>query len=309
SEIQEHIDEQARVAKLLLENYDKRFIPTKHGKPLTVTIDVTIADILKIDDMEVEMLIYIRQRWYDFRLSWNSTMRRLKMREYFQDKIWLPDVRIINMKDAKRFQGFGEVNTHIHPDGKVYFSQTVLVKTSCPMDLHTFPLDRQTCFLNFSSFAYGRSLLNYTTGGKHVVVGHTKLPQFDLVETREIEGESKSPGITISLTFQRRFGYYLMSVYIPSASIVLLSWLVFFMEPSHVGDRIALEITLTLTIVFLLDGINKSIIHVSYPKASDVFVIVSFGFILLALLETMLVFRLSIFFEKKQKRRCSCDVS
>ena len=70
------------------------------------------------------MLIYIRQRWNDFRLSWNSTMKRLKMREYFLDKIWLPDVRIINMKDAKRFQGFGEVNIHIHPDGKVYFSQT-----------------------------------------------------------------------------------------------------------------------------------------------------------------------------------------
>ena len=51
-------------------------------------------------------------------------MKRLKMREYFLDKIWLPDVRIINMKDAKRFQGFGEVNIHIHPDGKVYFSQT-----------------------------------------------------------------------------------------------------------------------------------------------------------------------------------------
>ena len=46
-------------------------------------------------------------------------------------------------------------------------------------------------FASIFSVAYGRSLLNYTTGGKHVVVGHSKLPQFDLVETREIEGESK----------------------------------------------------------------------------------------------------------------------
>ena len=46
-------------------------------------------------------------------------------------------------------------------------------------------------FASIFSVAYGKSLLNYTTGGKHVVVGHTKLPQFDLVETREIEGESK----------------------------------------------------------------------------------------------------------------------
>ena len=32
----------------------------------------------------------------------------------------------------------------------VEFSRA-LVKISCPMDLHKFPLDQQTCFLNFSS--------------------------------------------------------------------------------------------------------------------------------------------------------------
>ena len=100
-----------------------------------------------------------------------------------------------------------------------------------------------------------------------------------------------------------------MAVYIPSASLVMLSWLGFFMEPTSIADRIALEITMILTTVFLLGGINESIIHVSYAKASDVFVIVSFGLIFLALLETMLVFRLSILCGKKQTRHSSCDVS
>ena len=110
----------------------------------------------------------------------------------------------------------------------------------------------------------------------------------------------------ISLKFQRRFGYYLMKVYIPSASIVVLSWLAFFMDPTIIADRLALEITMTLTTVFLLDGINDSITHVPYAKASDVFVIVSFGFIFLALLETMLVFRLSTVCKTSP---CSCGVS
>ena len=100
-----------------------------------------------------------------------------------------------------------------------------------------------------------------------------------------------------------------MSVYVPSAAIVMLSWLSFFMEPSNIADRLALEITMILTIVFLLDGINKSIIHVSYAKASDVFVIVSFCFIFLALFETMLVYRLSFLCQEKKKRKCSTTVS
>ena len=97
-------------------------------------------------------------------------------------------------------------------------------------------------------------------------------------------------------------------MYIPSASIVALSWLAFFMESSNIADRLALEITLTLTTVFLMNGVNEGIPHVSYAKASDVFVIVSFGFIFMALLETMLVFRLSILLRKHQMTHCFCGV-
>ena len=69
------------------------------------------------------MMIYIRQKWYDYRLSWNSSVERIKVREHFLDKIWLPDIRIINMKDMKRFEGFGGINMNIHSSGLVYFSQ------------------------------------------------------------------------------------------------------------------------------------------------------------------------------------------
>lgn len=69
------------------------------------------------------MTIFIRQTWYDYRLTWNSTKsKRLKIREHFLDKIWLPDTRVVNLKNVKRFEGFGGTNMNIYPDGKVYFS-------------------------------------------------------------------------------------------------------------------------------------------------------------------------------------------
>ena len=68
------------------------------------------------------MIIFIRQTWYDYRLSWNGT-KRIKVREHFLDNIWIPDVRIRNLKDIKRFPGLGGVNMNIHPDGRVYLSQ------------------------------------------------------------------------------------------------------------------------------------------------------------------------------------------
>ena len=39
------------------------------------------------------------------------------------DKIWLPDVRIVNLKEVKSFAGFGGVNMNIQPSGKVCLNQ------------------------------------------------------------------------------------------------------------------------------------------------------------------------------------------
>ena len=65
------------------------------------------------------------------------------------------------------------------------------------------------------------------------------------------------------------------------------------MESTNVTNRLALEVTMILSIVFLLGNSNGSLPHLSYAKASDVFIIVSFGFIFMALLQTMLTYHLA----------------
>ena len=57
-----------------------------------------------------------------------------------------------------------------------------------------------------------------------------------------------------------------------------------------------------LSTVFLLDSINNGVVQVSYTKASDLFVIVSFAFIFFALLETMLVYRISLISQKESTK-------
>ena len=101
------------------------------------------------------------------------------------------------------------------------------------------------------------------------------------------------PKVTITLTFQRRSGYYILQIYIPSLFLVLLSWLSFIMQATDIANRLALEVTMVLSIVFLLGNSNTSLPHLSYAKASDVFIIVSFGFIFMALLQTMLTYHLT----------------
>ena len=97
--------------------------------------------------------------------------------------------------------------------------------------------------------------------------------------------------VSIGLIFNRRSGHYILHIYVPSLSLVILSWLSFLMSPSDIANRLALVTTMLVSMVFLHGETNTSLPPVSYAKASDWFVLVSFAFILLTLLESSWVYR------------------
>lgn len=56
------------------------------------------------------------------------------------------------------------------------------------------------------------------------------------------------------------------------------------------GGRVGLGITTLLTIMFLLGSVNMSLPRVSYAKAIDWYLIVSFVFVFLVLFECIIVY-------------------
>ena len=62
------------------------------------------------------------------------------------------------------------------------------------------------------------------------------------------------------------------------------------MDKDDMGNRMTLGITSILTIMFLLGSLNGNLPKVSYPKALDWYLLVSFSFVFLSLLECTIVF-------------------
>ena len=89
---------------------------------------------------------------------------------------------------------------------------------------------------------------------------------------------------------RRRFGHYVIRIFFPCILCTVVSWLPFWMDRHEIGDRGALGITTLLTEVFLLQYTNDSMPRVSYVKAADLFLIVSFAFTFLALMESVIVY-------------------
>lgn len=73
------------------------------------------------------------------------------------------------------------------------------------------------------------------------------------------------------------------------------------MDVSAIGDRASLGITTVLTEMFVLQYSSQGMPKASYMKASELYVIVPFGFIVLALLESTLAYKLSFITPKQNK--------
>ena len=91
----------------------------------------------------------------------------------------------------------------------------------------------------------------------------------------------------LKLTFhiRRKKFYYVVSIYIPTILITILSWVSFWIPRSSPPARVALGITTVLALTTLIFGLQSSMPKVSYVKAIDWFLCVSFLYVFAALVE------------------------
>ena len=92
-----------------------------------------------------------------------------------------------------------------------------------------------------------------------------------------------------TFTLKRRTTYFIFQHYIPSAFVVFLSWLSFWIDRHAVPARISLVITCILSTMFLFESINSSLPQISYLKAVDHYLITSFVFIVSCMVEYVCV--------------------
>lgn len=92
------------------------------------------------------------------------------------------------------------------------------------------------------------------------------------------------------INITRQQGFYILQVFVPCFILVILSWIIYYMSPEQVGDRLAIGVTLILTMIFLLGYANGSLPKVSYIKAIDWYMIFCLLCISASLIETVFVY-------------------
>ncbi|KAL1116297.1 hypothetical protein AAG570_005792 [Ranatra chinensis] len=284
------------VLENLLKNYESSQLPN-HGKgePTVIKTNILIRSMGPVSelDMDYSMDCYFRQYWRDSRLSFHGLNKSLSLSIKMLERIWRPDTYFYNGKHSY-------VHTitvpnkllRINQDGDILYSMRLTIKAKCPMELHNFPMDRQSCPLILGSYAYPSRQLVYQwqTGSSVSFETGMALSQFDLMGSpqrnltiRRREGEFSL--LQVNFNLRRHTGYFLIQVYVPCILIVVLSWVSFWIHREATSDRVGLCITTVLTLSTISLDSRTDLPKVRYATALDWFLLMSFFYCIATLLE------------------------
>ena len=89
--------------------------------------------------------------------------------------------------------------------------------------------------------------------------------------------------LLMELTLKREFSYYMLTIYVPTCMLVIVSWFSFWIDPKAVPARVALGVTTLLTMSTKTASISNSLPPVAYTKVFGSVKVVAFIFIFVQL--------------------------
>jgi len=265
--------------------YDARIRPSSLNSsdgPTNIQVNLMIRSIDKIDDVKMEFSVQItfRQKWFDDRLQFTDKVSP-SMRDKIKyltitepGKVWMPDTFFRNERRGSMHNVLvPNLYVRIFADGMVLFSIRVSLTLSCPMNLKLYPLDRQTCPMQIASYGWATDDLVYMWKKEDPVqIGKgISLPRFviekyssDYCNVKTSTGEYSC--LLMELTLKREFSYYMLTIYVPTCMLVIVSWFSFWIDPKAVPARVALGVTTLLTMSTKTASISNSLPPVAYTK-------------------------------------------
>uniref|UniRef100_A0A3B3UAX4 GABA(C) receptor n=1 Tax=Poecilia latipinna TaxID=48699 RepID=A0A3B3UAX4_9TELE len=313
---------------LKVDDHDFTMRPAFGGPAIPVGVDVQVESLDSISevDMDFTMTLYLRHYWKDERLSFSSsTNKSMTFDGRLVKKIWVPDVFFVHSKRSFIHDTTTDnIMLRVFPDGHVLYSLRVTVTAACNMDFSRFPLDSQTCSLELESYAYtDEDLMLYWKSGDESLSTDDRisLSQFLIQKfhTTSRLAFYSSTGwynrLYINFTLRRHIFFFLLQTYFPATLMVMLSWVSFWIDRRAVPARVSLGITTVLTMSTIITGVNASMPRVSYIKAVDIYLWVSFVFVFLSVLEYAAVNYLSTVQDRRERKMrerslpCTCSIS
>ncbi|KAF8367388.1 acr-11 [Pristionchus pacificus] len=266
----------------LLNGYNPMERPVENAtEALVVNIKFYLQQILDVDEKNqlVSINAWLSYGWRDYKLGWNPDdyggIQDIRF-PGTSDHIWKPDILLYNSA-AEDFDSTYKSNLLVYSTGDVTWIPPGVLKFVCStIDVTWFPFDDQVCQLKFGSWTFHGFAIDLQIDAE--MVGGVKPTYVDNamdLSTYVENGEwllmssparrdvtyytccpEPYPTVLYYLHIRRRTLFYGFNLIIPSLLISLMTVLGFTLPPDA-GEKITLEVTILLAIVFFLSMVSE----------------------------------------------------
>jgi gamma-aminobutyric acid receptor subunit beta len=274
--------------------------PDPPGTVTEVKVGVFVMDVASIDDstQTFHADFFVIQRWRDPRLSFQSSSVSGALRIVPASDVWQPDLEILNQRFLRAAL---PEQVRVSPDGSVLYRQRYQGTLASPLDLESFPFDRQELWVRVVSLQDAREVVlvpdperigrlpRFSIAGWDLELGQMESDSFE-----PIAGELALPRAGLPLHAKRSVGYFVWKLFVPLTLIVFMAWTVFFIGHDQMGPRIGISTASIFTLIAFQFSLGRVLPPISYLTRADQFVLGSSVLVYLALAETIFSGKLKV---------------
>ncbi|XP_063067809.1 5-hydroxytryptamine receptor 3A-like, partial [Engraulis encrasicolus] len=243
--------------------------------------------------------IWIEATWANKLLSWQpDQFCGIEEVSVPRELLWKPDLFLY--ETTERSQDItGSPYIMLKHDGTVVLDGTRKVVSTCAMDAYKFPFDSQNCTFTFISAIHSDKELCLvpSSNSSMVTLKSRNMSSTDEWEFINATVEAKTlsyqegmwSAIVYTISIRRVSLLHVLTFILPILFLLILDVASFFMSDTR-GEKMGFKVTVLLAMSVLLLILNDTL--PSKPRRTPliaVYVIISFGFMLLSLLESILV--------------------
>ncbi len=268
----------------------------EEGRPTEVRITGAILDVDKIDSAEQNFTLnfYAIFRWNDPRLAHTepgNVVRSLSA-------IWNPRLTIAN---TQRHWANTRDEVEISPEGEVTYRLHVFGDFSQPLDLHDFPQDSHVFEVPVVAAGYrpDEVVLLPESRMDSFINDRLSVADWQIGDIKTVSREFllanglKLPGFVFSFEGKRLLHHYIVKAIIPLALIVMMSWVVFWIDPKQIPNQLSVAVTTILTLIAYHIALSGKLPEIPYLTHMDKFLFSATILVFMALIEVVITSHLA----------------
>ena len=303
-------DEQYCRLLVLEESYNKKVAPIKTVSatdrtilPVRVVISINLMKIVNIRESEhkIGLQFGINLEWRETRAELYNLKKKTSLNilnDYEIGQLWLPFVIYDNtdMKEAVQlkegdvkttitvfregnfsrsgFEVAEEIEIFLGAENRLMMSQTYTKNFQCEYKLHRYPFDIQKCTIDMNVQLLDLENIHLIPG-QIIMNEKTELTMFVVSKWSLIyQNESnQETGIMMLIVFKRRITNELLTSYLPSILLILLSYATTFFRPFYFEAAVTVNLTTMLVMTTIFISVMNKLPSTAYVKMIDIWLI------------------------------------